>query len=205
MKKPGLILLGAGGHANSCIDVIEQEGKFEIVGLLGLPEQQNTICLGYPVIGTDIDLSILAQVHQYALIGVGQIKIKDHRIRLYKQVIQFGLQLPTIVAPSAYVSRFATLGVGNIVMHGAIIGPRANVGNNCIINNNALLEHDVTIADHCHVSTGAILNGNVKVGEGSFIGSGSVIREGVTIGSGCVVGMGLTVRHSLNDNCHFIG
>jgi len=205
MKKPGLILVGAGGHAHSCIDVIEQEDKFQIIGLVGLPEQRHTECLGYPVIGTDNDLLALAKIYQYAVISVGQIKIKEHRIRLYKQAIQFGLELPTIIAPSSHISRHATLGVGNIIMNGAIVGSGVNVGNNCIINNRALLDHDVTVADHCHISTGAILNGNVKVGEGSYIGSGCVIREGVTIGAGCLVGMGLTVRHNINDNCHFIG
>ncbi len=33
MKKTH-ILIGAGGHAQSCIDVIESEGKFKIIGLL---------------------------------------------------------------------------------------------------------------------------------------------------------------------------
>ncbi len=34
MNKPKLILVGAGGHCRSCIDVIEQENKFEIIGML---------------------------------------------------------------------------------------------------------------------------------------------------------------------------
>ena len=32
--KKKLILIGAGGHCNSCIDVIEQENKYRIVGLI---------------------------------------------------------------------------------------------------------------------------------------------------------------------------
>ena len=34
-----LILIGAGGHARSCIDVIEQEGKFKITGIVGLESE----------------------------------------------------------------------------------------------------------------------------------------------------------------------
>ena len=33
MKK--ILIFGAGGHANSCIDVIEAENKFKIIGLIG--------------------------------------------------------------------------------------------------------------------------------------------------------------------------
>ena len=39
MKKNKLVLIGAGGHARSCIDVIEQEGKYEICGLVGLSQE----------------------------------------------------------------------------------------------------------------------------------------------------------------------
>ena len=205
MIKLRLILIGAGGHARSCIDVIEQQGQYQIAGLIGMPDEVKTQHLGYAVIGTDNDLPELTKTYQYALITVGQIQTAEHRIRLYHQAIQLGFQLPIIIAPTAHVSRHATLGEGSIVMHGAIINAGARVGNNCIINNSALMEHDTTVEDHCHISTGAILNGDVSIGTGSYIGSGCVIKEGVAIGKGCLVGMGLTVRHNLSDNSRITG
>jgi sugar O-acyltransferase (sialic acid O-acetyltransferase NeuD family) len=204
MIKLRLILIGAGGHARSCIDVIEQQGQYQIAGLIGMPDEVKTQHLGYAVIGTDNDLPELTKTYQYALITVGQIQTTEHRIRLYHQAIQLGFQLPIIIAPTAHVSRHATLGEGSIVMHGAIINAGARVGNNCIINNSALIEHDVTVENHCHISTGAILNGDVTVGAGSLIGSGSVLKQGVTIGKSCLVGMGLTVHQKIGDNSRFI-
>ncbi len=205
MTKSSLILIGAGGHTLSCIDVIEQQGYFQIAGLVGLSEQKHTKYLGYPVIGADIDLPELAKTYQYALITIGQIQTAEQRMRLYQQATKLGFQLPAIIAPTAHVSRYTTLGAGTIVMHGAIVNAGAKVGNNCIINTRALIEHNASVEDNCHVSTGAILNGDVKVGAGSFIGSGSVIKEGVVIGKGCLIGMGLTVRHNLSDNSRFLG
>jgi len=35
MSKSEIILIGAGGHAASCIDVIEQQDKFQLAGLIG--------------------------------------------------------------------------------------------------------------------------------------------------------------------------
>jgi len=204
MSKPKLILIGAGGHAHACIDVIEQHGGYQIAGLVGMPGEMHARHLGYEVIATDGDLPQLAKDYPYALITVGQIQTADHRIRLYQQASKLGFQLPAIIAPSAHVSRHATVGAGSIVMHGTIVNAGARVGNNCIINTLALLEHDVTVADHCHISTGAILNGGVKIGTGSFVGSGSIIKEGVTLGTRCVVGMGLAVRHNQIDNAHFL-
>ncbi|OIN91294.1 MAG: acetyltransferase [Comamonadaceae bacterium CG1_02_60_18] len=205
MSKPKLILIGAGGHAHACIDVIEQHGDYQIAGLVGMPEEMHTWQLGYEVIATDDDLSALANDYPYALITVGQIQTPEHRIRLHQQAKKLGFQLPVIISPSAHVSRHATVGAGSIVMHGAIVNAGARVGSNCIINTRALLEHDVAVADHCHISTGAVLNGNVTIGPGSFVGSGSIIKEGLTLGQGCLVGMGLAVRHNQSDRAHFFG
>ncbi|TXI95623.1 MAG: acetyltransferase [Burkholderiaceae bacterium] len=205
MNKPGLILVGAGGHAGAVIDVVEQHGEYQIVGLVGSHKEVQTRRLGYPVIGTDSDLSELAKMHKFALVTVGQIQSPDIRMRLYELAVQAGFQLPIIVAPSAYVSHHADLGAGSVVMHGAIVNAGAKVGANCIVNTRALLEHDVSIADHCHISTGAILNGNACVGAGSFVGSASVVREGVSLGKRCVVGMGLSVRHNQVDGAQLNG
>lgn len=205
MRNPGLLLIGAGGHSHACIDVVEQHGQYQIVGLVGQGGELGAKHLGYPVIATDNELSELARLHKYALIAIGQIQTPDSRIRLYRMAIELGFELPAIIAPTAHVSRHASIGAGTIVMHGAIVNAGAKVGSNCIINSRALLEHDVTVEDHCHVSTGAIVNGNVRVGEGSFIGSGSVLKEGVVLGNRCVVGMGLAVRSSQGGDTRFLG
>lgn len=205
MSQPELILIGAGGHAHSCIDVIEQHGQYRIAGLVGMPEEINAKHLGYTVIATDENLPELAKTYQYAIITVGQIRSSDSRTRLYQRATELGFQFPDIAAPSAYVSRHATIGAGTIVMHGVIVNAGARIGNNCIINTRALIEHDVIVEDHCHISTGAVLNGNVTIGTGSFVGSGSIIKEGASIGKGCLIGMGLSVRRDLADQARFVG
>ena len=205
MSKPGLILIGAGGHARACIDVIEQQGQYQIVGLVGLPEELHSQHLGYEVIATDDSLAQLAKLTPYALITTGQIQTAKLRMRLYQQAMLYDFRMPVIIAPTAHVSRHASIGAGSIVMHGAIVNAGAKVGNNCIINSRALLEHDTAVEDHCHISTGAILNGGVSVGAGGFIGSGCVVKEGLSIGKDCLVGIGLTVRHALADSTRYAG
>jgi len=205
MTKPKLILIGAGGHARSCIEVIEQQGQYQIAGLVGLPEQKYTHQFGYSVFASDDELQELSKFYQYALITIGQIKTPKNRKRLYQKAVEYGFKMPVIIATTAIVSRYASIGLGSIVMHGAIVNAGATIGDNSIINSLALIEHDAKVENHCHISTGSIINGEVSVGSGSFIGSGSLIKQGVSIGKGCVVGMGLTVRSSLADNTHFTG
>ena len=195
MRKPNLILFGPGGHAHSCIDVIEQLDSFKIAGLISAGEGLQNECMGYRIIGKDSDLPELAKQYEHALITVGQIETARVRWRIYDRALALGFSFPSIISPRAYVSPHAVVGDGTIVMHGAIVNAGAIVGNNCIINSSALIEHDATVADHCHVATGAIVNGDVSIGMGSFVGSGSVIKQGVTIGGRCVIGMGISVRH----------
>ena len=188
-----ILLLGAGGHARSCIDVIEQEGRFTVAGLVGLRDEVGTRILGYPVLGTDEDLPFLLQDYIHVIIVVGQIKTPELRMHLFNLLIQNNSKLPVIVSPRSYVSAHATLGIGTIVMHDAVINAGAVVGSNCIINSQALVEHDVVIADHCHIATAAVINGGVRIGVGSFIGSGTSVRQGINIGGRCVIGMGQSV------------
>jgi FlaA1/EpsC-like NDP-sugar epimerase len=54
--KQKIILIGGGGHCKSCIDVIEQEGKYTIAGVVDVKEKAGQTIMGYPFIGTDDDL-----------------------------------------------------------------------------------------------------------------------------------------------------
>lgn len=175
--KPKLILIGGGGHCASCIDVIEQQGKFEIAGIVEKNATENRL-LGYSIIGSDEDLSRLKYDYDYAFITVGQIKSPGIRIRLYENIKSIGFKLPAVVSPRAYVSKHASVGEGTIIMHDALVNSRATVGCNSIINSKALIEHDAVVGDNCHISTAAIVNGGAIVRQGTFVGSNAVTREG---------------------------
>lgn len=205
MSLPGILLIGAGGHARACIDVIEEEGRFSVFGLIGQVHEAGSDVLGYPVLGSDADLpSLLAQCGR-ALMTVGQIASPDVRMRIAAQLAALGGDMPAIVSPRAHVSRHAVIGAGTIVLHGAVVSAGARVGAHCILNSQSLVEHDAHIAAFCHVSTGAIVNGGATVGEGSFIGSRSVLKHGITVGQRCIVGMGTALRRDLADQTTFLG
>lgn len=192
MKPTPIVLIGAGGHARACIDVIEQEGSFVIAGLAGLPEEVGSKVLGYEVLGVDDDPALFGK-HCAAVVTVGQIKTPEVRMRLFAMIEAAGAVARAIVSPRAYVSRHASVGEGTIVLHGAVVNAGAVVGRNCIINSQSLIEHDAIVGDHCHIATSASVNSGVKIGNGTFLGSGAVVRQGLTIGERCVIAMGQRV------------
>lgn len=181
MMKENIVLIGGGGHCCSVIDVVEQENKYNIIGIVDIAENIGKSVLNYKVIGCDNDLISIYQDCQNAVITVGQIKSSAVRIKLFNKAKKIGFTLPTIISPFAYVSKHAIIDEGTVVMHQALINAKASIGKNCIINTKALIEHDAIIEDNCHISTSAIINGGVVVKENTFFGSNTTSKQGVEI------------------------
>jgi sugar O-acyltransferase (sialic acid O-acetyltransferase NeuD family) len=182
-----LVLIGGGGHARACIDVIEQQGEYRVAGIVDVPSQLGQRIWDYEIIGTDDDLPGLAEQYRYFHIALGQIGAPGRRREIHDVLSTLGVCLPVLVSPLAYVSAHATLAAGTIAMHQAVVNAGATVGANCILNTRSLVEHDARVGDHCHIATNAVINGGVQVGSGSFVGSGAVIKHGVSIPAGSFI------------------
>ncbi len=189
-----IILLGGGGHCKSVIDIIEQEGRFKIAGIVDSPELLGSNVLNYEVIATDNELASLAQKYQYAFISVGQIESQEIRIKLFELAKQAGFLLPVIISPRAYVSQYAVIDEGTIVCHDVLINSHAKIGKNCIINTKALIEHDVVIKENCHISTSAVINGGTTIEAQCFVGSNATIRDNIIIKEKSFVKAGSLVK-----------
>ncbi len=181
MNKEKIILIGGGGHCHSVIDVIENENKYDIMGIIDIKNNIGNEVLGYKVIGCDDDLEELFKKCKNAVITIGQIESNKIRVQLFRKLKEIGFSLPVIISPFAYVSKHSKIGEGTVIMHHALINANAKIGNNCIINTKALIEHDTVVEDNCHISTASILNGGVLVKENSFFGSNAVSRQGIEI------------------------
>jgi sugar O-acyltransferase (sialic acid O-acetyltransferase NeuD family) len=200
-----LILLGGGGHCRSCIDVIEAEGKYEITGILDIPEKIGTEISGYTIIDTDINIEKHVSPETYFLITVGQIKSSKIREKLFKLLQEHNAKIASIISPLAYVSKNAEVGNGSIIMHYALVNAGAYIGKNCIINTKSLIEHEAVIGNHCHISTGAIANGGAIIGSGTFLGSNAVTKQNVEIGEHCVIGAGVAVYKNIKSDSVYVG
>lgn len=181
IPKTKLVLVGGGGHCNACIDVVEADGRYEIIGILDLPERVGMVISGYSVIGTDSSYKDYITKGAHFLITAGQIFDRTLRTRIYDELNALNAPFATIISPRAHIANNVTIEHGTIVMHGAIINSNAKIGKNCIINTLSLVEHDSEICDHCHISTGAIINGSSKIGSGTFCGSGSVVIQNAEV------------------------
>ncbi len=197
-----LVLIGGGGHCKSVLDSALRMSAFNNIVVTDFDSAPGTIILGnISIAGSDDILSDLRnEGYNYAFITVGSIKSSALREKLVKKAISFGFGFPSIIDPSASISRFSKIQDGTFIGKNAIVNANVSLGKHCIINSGAIIEHDCNVGDFSHVSVGSILCGNVTVGARSFVGAGSTIVQGKTIGSNVIIGANSTVLSDIPDN-----
>ncbi|MAD40820.1 MAG: acetyltransferase [Arcobacter sp.] len=179
--KEKIVLIGGGGHCHSVIDVIEQENKYEIIGIIDKKELLGQKVLGYEVIASDNDLSEIFKTCKNAIITIGQIESSNLRTKIFNNLKNIGYTLPVIVSPIAYVSKHSFIEEGTVIHHHTLVNANVRIGKNCIINTKALIEHDSIIEDYCHISTASVINGGVTVKKGTFFGSNATSKQSIEI------------------------
>ena len=192
MKKDKVIIYGDGGHATSCIDLVESTKKFKIIGLVS-NKRFKTINT-YPVIGNDKELVNLRKITKNIILGIGFYKDLKKRKEIFSKLKNLGFNIPTIFSPLSYISKGVKIGEGCQIFHRVVINKNVLIESNCIINNQSLIEHDVQIKNNTHISTSVTINGGCIIGQGVFIGSGSILRENLKIKSNHFIKMGSILK-----------
>ena len=200
MKKNNLqkiCILGSGGHATSCVDLIESTNKFESIGIISQKndKKKDKIFLKkYQIIGSDEDYREIFKCCKNVVIGISFYQDLSLRSKMFKFLKKVGFKLPVICSPRSHVSLGAKINEGTQIFHNVTINKNVIIGKNCIINSHALIEHDVIIEENSQVSTGVVINGGCKIKENSFIGSGSILKENIIIKKQSFIKMGSIVK-----------
>jgi len=192
-SKKNIILVGGGGHCISVIDIIENEGEYNILGILDSNIKENNV-LGYKILGDDNLIPELVNENTYFLITVGQINNSSIRKKIAKTLAKNNAKLGTVISPLSYVSKHAHIEEGSVIMNHAVINAKAKIGKNCIINTKCNIEHGVSVGEFCHVSTCAVVNGDSIIEKGSFIGSNATISNGILIKENSIISAGKFIK-----------
>ena len=197
-----LIILGAGGHARVIIDVAE-ETDYRLKGIIDInyKNRQEEI-LGYPVLG-DIDiLNNFDPTKTGIAVAFGDCTQRTH---YFFEMQKSGYLLPSLIHPTAIISKHAAIGVGVFINAGTIMNSKATVGDNTIINTGAIIEHEVTVGAHSHICPGVKIGGRVSIGDNTFIGIGTSIKNYVKVGDNVVIGAGSVVINNVESNSTIAG
>ncbi|WP_042170041.1 acetyltransferase [Paenibacillus gorillae] len=203
MNNKPIIILGGGGHAKVCIDLLMRQ-KANIIGYTAL--QSNGLLFGtIPHLGDDTVVDSYNNEEALLVNGVGMVGDSQFRSSLFERFRSKHYAFATLVHDSAVVSHMTEIEEGAQIMAGAVIQAGSIVGKNTIINTRAVIDHDCRIGDHSHVSPGAVLCGQVTVGQNTHIGAGATIIQHLSIGSHVIVGAGSLVRKPVPDRLTVYG
>jgi len=201
MHMDNIVIFGAGLHANSCIDIVEKEGRYKIVGILDSYADVGSVRYGYEIIGRQEQLPELIKAYniQGGLICVGdnygrQI-VRDAILSLVPDFV-----FVNAIHPWASIGRNVIIGTGAVIMARVVINADCVVEDFCILNTGAQLEHNGILREFAHLSAGVVTGGKVDIGKYALIAPGAVVADRVTIGENTVVGLGALVLKDLPDN-----
>lgn len=136
------------------------------------------------------------------ILGIGDNKLR-HKIGL--KLLERKEILLNVIDPSASLSKFLNIGIGNFIAKQVSVNTLATIGDFCILNTGCIVEHECHLANGVHIAPGAVLAGNVQVGENTFIGANAVIKQGVQIGKNVVLGAGSVIIKDILDNQTVVG
>jgi UDP-perosamine 4-acetyltransferase len=185
----GVVIVGAGGHAKVCIELLRATGTPIECCIAG--QDSGADCIGVPVFKGDEHLLRMRESGcNLAFIALGSNALRQ---RLGHTVLQMGYQLVNAISPQAAISPTARLGKGIAVMAGAVINASTSIGDMVIINTLASVDHDGNIGEAVHIAPHCGLAGVVTVAERAFLGIGCKVIPEISIGADAVVGAGSVV------------
>ena len=104
--------------------------------------------------------------------------------RWYEKAKALGFAFPNIVAPSAYISPYAKLGCGCVVLQNACIQNGASVGNGVLLNAGTEVHCDAAVGDYALIYTNSVIRTGATVGNFARIGSNCTICNHATVRDG---------------------
>jgi len=124
-------------------------------------------------------------------IAQGEPKFRE---LLYNKVLENGMNIATMVDPTAIVSETASIGVGSIISAFTLLASNVTVCENVLIQPMVNIGHDIYIGKHSVISSAVFPGGFDHIGDRVYIGMNTTIREKVNIGDDVIVGMGSVVH-----------
>ncbi len=204
MNKEKVIVIGTGGHAKVVTEIIEHEGKYEIIGFTSVEKIEKF--LNYPVLGDDNILqNFYLKGYKKLAMGIGGFKDNNLRRKVFLELKSKGFEFVTVISPTAIIQKSNKIGEGSIIFPGVILNTEVIIGENTIIATGTSIDHETILGNHVLVSAGVTVGGFCIIEDGCLLALGSKIISGIKIGKNSLVAAGAVVVKNVEENQRVFG
>ena len=182
-----LLIVGAGGFGRVTLE--HASADYECAFVDDVVPVGEFVC-GAEVVGTTDDIDRLRGGFECLTVAIGNNKAREKFLKIAENA---GYTLANVIARSAYISPFATIGRGCVILNNAVIQNGAVVGDGVLINPGVEAHQDSTIGNCVLVYTNSVVRTFAKVGDRAKIGSNATVATGAIVPADGVVGDGETV------------
>jgi sugar O-acyltransferase (sialic acid O-acetyltransferase NeuD family) len=195
-----VLLIGSAGHSRVILDLLEQEHKYSVAGILDDFRPKGETVLGTTVLGRIEDV---AEICGRTGITKALIALNDNGDRMKAaertSTLYPSLEFINAVHPKAVIGSEVKLGVGTVVMAGAVIHAGSRIGAHCVVGSNTTIDHDCSLGGFVSIGAGANIGGGSSIGSGTAVGLNACVTQKMIIGTHCVIGAGAVVLESVPD------
>jgi sugar O-acyltransferase (sialic acid O-acetyltransferase NeuD family) len=195
-----VIVIGGSDQGKQAIDIVEEVGEMDIVGVLDRRALDGDRVAGHPVLGSDDELAAYAASSRASafVVAIGDNWAR-HRVLTREMMRCPQLEPLRVVHPSAVVARGTDIGPGSIIMAGVVVSNGCRIGTGALLGTRSSLDHDSVLGDGASLAPGVTTGGGVRIGMRAAIGLGANVIHGVAIGEDTVVGAGALVVDDVPD------
>jgi UDP-3-O-[3-hydroxymyristoyl] glucosamine N-acyltransferase len=124
---------------------------------------------------------------------------------LVKKIEQAGGQLLSVIHPTCYVAKTATIGPGVIMCPFAFVAPGAVLAPHVTMNVHCACGHNARIGSYSVLSPYACVAGAAELGEGVFLGSYAFVAPEKRVGNHSKLSVGASTHKDVPENALAVG
>jgi sugar O-acyltransferase (sialic acid O-acetyltransferase NeuD family) len=200
-----IYILGVGHNTPVYIELAELNG-YTIKGLYHYENgKTGQLIHNIPIIGTNDDLfNQISLKGKYFALSMGD---NQTRVDYARQIREKGGIIPTLMHPTASVSKYAQIDEGVVIHANSTIQPDAIIQSDTVISFNVGISHNAIIEKGCYIACQTIVGAYIHIHEMAFVGMGSTVISGKVkyVGKKAIIGAGSVVTKSVEEDSTVFG
>lgn len=163
-----LLIFGAGGHGRVVKEIAIACG-YEPQAIAFLDDHAPN------VVGKFNEAPYLAPNYDGVILAIGNNELRRD---ITEKLERFeGVNIITLIHPTAYVSSSAVIGKGTVIEPKVVVNTNSKIGEGCIISVGAIVDHDSSVGYFSHINAGAICMAGSRIEVLTKVNAGEIVKD----------------------------